>query len=218
MGEVASLGLHESQSRLWENRVGRSRAFWEHLFPRAQEIFHESLHDVTLDDFHFAVNHVAPSASRVQADEVTYNFHTLLRFDLERALVAGDLTAADVPCAWNEAYQHHLGVTPADDAEGCLQDSHWAAGLIGYFPTYTLGDVFGAQLFARANAELGDLDLAFRSGAFGDLREWLRDHVHRHGQRYRAATLVARVTGSPPDHRPLVETLRAKYTALYGIA
>jgi len=218
LGEPASLGVHESQSRLWENRVGRDRAFWEHVFPRAREVFHEALHDVTLDDFHFAVNAVAPSVNRVDADEVTYNMHVLVRFELERALLAGDLEASDVPDAWNEAYQHYVGVTPANDAEGCLQDSHWAGGLIGYFPTYTLGDVLGAQLFAKASAELGDLDSAFRAGEFGALREWLREHVHRHGRRYSSAALVARVTGSPPDHRPLVEALRARYAALYGIA
>jgi carboxypeptidase Taq len=218
LGEPASLGVHESQSRLWENRVGRSRAFWEHLFPRAREIFHEALHDVTLDDFHFAVNHVAPSLNRVDADEVTYNLHVLVRFELERALLAGDLQAADVPAAWNEAYRHHLGVTPPSDAEGCLQDSHWAGGLIGYFPTYTLGDVFGAQLFAKAGDELGDLHAAFRAGEFGGLREWLRRNVHRHGRRYTSAALVERVTGTPPDHRPLVDALRGKYAELYGIA
>jgi carboxypeptidase Taq len=217
MGEAASVGIHESQSRLWENVVGRSRAFWEYFFPRARQVFHETLHDVGLDDFHRAVNHVEPTPVRVRADEVTYNLHVLVRFELEQALVTGDLSAADVPAAWNEAYRHHLGIVPRDDREGCLQDGHWGAGMIGYFPTYTLGNVFAAQLFARAAAEVGDLDAQFARGEFGGLLGWLRDRVHRHGRRYPAARLIERATGAPPDPRALVEALRQKYGALYGV-
>ena len=197
--------------------MGRSRPFWEHFFPRARQVFHEALHDVSPDDFFFAVNHVEQSCNRVRADEVTYNLHVLVRFELEKALVAGDLKAADLPAAWNEAYRHHLGITPANDADGCLQDGHWGAGMIGYFPTYTLGNVFAAQLFARAAAELGDLDGQFARGDFGGLLGWLRDRVHRHGHRYPAARLIEAATGSPPDHRPLVEALRHKYGELYGV-
>ena len=215
MGDTASLGVHESQSRLWENRVGRSRPFWEYLFPRAHEVFHDALHDVALDEFYFAINNVAPSLNRVKADEVTYNLHVVARFELERALIAGDLQVADVPEAWNQAYQRYLGITPSNDAEGCLQDSHWSGGLIGYFPTYTLGDVFGAQLFAKANDELGDLAAAFRAGEFSVLLDWLRAKVHRQGRRYRGETLIERVTGSPPDYRPLIQGLRRKYSELY---
>jgi carboxypeptidase Taq len=217
MGESGSLGVHESQSRLWENLVGRSRPFWEHFFPLARQVFHEALAGVTLDEFHFAVNHVEASCNRVRADEVTYNLHILVRFELERALMAGDLKVADVPAAWNEAYRHYLGVTPPNDAEGCLQDGHWAAGLIGYFPTYTLGNLFAAQLFAKAAEELGDLDAQLARGEFGGLLGWLRAKVHRQGQRYLAARLIERVTGSPPDHRPLVQGLRRKYGELYGV-
>jgi carboxypeptidase Taq len=217
MGEAPSLGLHESQSRLWENTVGRSRPFWEHFFPRARQVFHETLADVTLDGFYFAVNHVEPSFIRVGADELTYNLHILVRFEMEQALVAGDLRPADLPTAWNERYRHYLGITPPDDARGCLQDGHWAAGMIGYFPTYTLGNVFAAQLFASARQASGDLDLQFAFGDFGGLLGWLREHVHRHGHRYPAADLVRHATGSPPDHRPLLEALRAKYGELYGI-
>src|SRR5262249_23747606 len=141
-GEVLSLGLHESQARLWENAVGRSRSFWQHFFPAAQSAFPGPLADVCLDEFHFAVNAVEPSLIRVGADEATYNLHILIRFELERALLNDDLTTADLPGAWREAYRHYLGVVPNDDAEGCLQDGHWAAGMFGYFPTYTLGNVF----------------------------------------------------------------------------
>ncbi|HEX3234960.1 MAG TPA: carboxypeptidase M32 [Gemmatimonadales bacterium] len=217
MGEAASVGMDESQARFWENRVGRSRSFWEHFFPAARRLFPESLGDVELDQLHFAVNGVSPSLIRVNADEVTYNLHTLVRFDLERALISGKLAAADVPDAWSDGYRHHLGVTPENDAEGCLQDGHWADGLIGYFPTYTLGDVFGAQLFARAAAELGDLDEQFARGEFAELVRWLGERVYRQGGRHPSTRLIEVVTGSAPDHRPLVDALAAKYGALYDL-
>jgi carboxypeptidase Taq len=217
MGEAASLGVHESQSRLYENLVGRSRAFWQHFFPLARRTFPEALADVALDDFHRAVGAVRPSLIRVRADEVTYNLHILVRFELERALLSGDLPAGDLPAAWAEAYHRHIGLTPDDDAEGCLQDGHWASGLVGYFPTYTLGNVFAAQLFARADADLGGLEQAFARGEFGGLLGWLRERVYGQGQRYPAARLIERATGSPPDPGPLVRTLRARYGELYGL-
>jgi carboxypeptidase Taq len=217
MGEAVSLGMHESQSRLWENTVGRSLPFWRHFFPLARQHFPEALRDVRLEDFYFAVNRVEASAIRVRADEVTYNLHILIRFELEQALVSGDLKAAELPAAWTEAYRHYLGVTPANDAEGCLQDGHWAAGLVGYFPTYTLGNLFAAQLFARAREDLGDLDGAFAKGDFGGLLRWLREMVHRQGRRYSAARLMEHATGSPPDSRPLVQALEQKHRVLYGV-
>jgi carboxypeptidase Taq len=217
MGEAVSLGLHESQARLWENAVGRSRPFWEHFFPRARQVFHQVLADVTLEQFHAAVNAVEPSVIRVRADEVTYNLHILIRFELERALVSGDLKPADLPAAWDEGYRRYLGLTPANDREGCLQDGHWSGGLIGYFPTYTLGNLFAAQLFARAAEELSDLDGHFARGEFAELHGWLRDKVYRQGHRYPAARLIEHVTGSPPDQLPLIQGLRQKYGELYGI-
>jgi carboxypeptidase Taq len=213
MGEAVSLGVHESQSRLWENRVGRGRAFWEFAFPIAREIFPDALGDAGAEAVHFAVNHVARTPIRTRADEVTYNLHTLVRFELERAMIAGDLVAADVPQAWNEGYRRYLGITPPSDAEGCLQDSHWSAGLIGYFPTYTLGDVYSAQLIGAAAPS--DADIA--RGDFRPLLGWLRTHVHCHGQRFTAAQLVEQATGSPPDHRPLIAWLRRKYSDLYDL-
>jgi carboxypeptidase Taq len=216
-GEVPSVALHESQARLWENLVGRSRAFWEFFFPQARGIFHEALDDVTLDDFYGAVNHVAPTLIRASADEVTYNLHVLARFDLERALVGGDLMPADLPAAWNEAYRRYLGITPTNDAEGCLQDGHWASGLVGYFPTYTLGNLFAAQLFARAETELGGFDGPFAHGRFDGLLGWLRDRVHLPGGCYPAPVLIERATGAQPDHRAFVQALRKKYGELYGL-
>ena len=217
LGDSASLGLHESQSRLWENRVGRSRAFWEHLLPQARAAFPAALGDVGLDEMVFAVNEVAPDLNRVRADEVTYNLHILVRFELERALLEGRLAAADVPAAWNAAYRELLGLDPPDDADGCLQDTHWASGLFGYFPTYTLGNVYAAQLFEAAERQLGGLEDDFRAGRFERLLGWLRENVHRPGRRLPAAEIVRRATGSPLDPAPLVAALRRHYGGLYGI-
>ena len=217
MGEAVSLGIHESQSRLWENVVGRSRPFWEFWYPIAQRVFHHALSDVSLDALHFAINEVKPSLIRVQADEVTYNLHVLIRFELELALLKGDLPVADLPSAWNQKYEKYLGITPQGDADGCLQDIHWSAGLIGYFPTYTLGNMNAAQLFDAASRELGDFSDGFRRGDTSALLDWLRSKIHRQGQRYRATKLIERVTGSPISHRPLIAELKSKYGSLYRI-
>ena len=217
IGEPASVGMDEAQARFWENRVGRDRRFWEHFYPRARAAFPESLGDVPLEEFHFAVNRVVPSHIRVQADEVSYNLHIMIRFELERALISGSLAVADLPDAWNAACLGTLGLAPRNDAEGCLQDGHWADGMIGYFPTYTLGDVFAAQLYACAEGELGDLGEHFARGEFAPLVQWLGRRVYRAGARLPSARLIEAVTGSPPDHRPLVGILTEKYAALYGI-
>ena len=217
MGEAASLGIHESQSRLWENFVGRSRAFWEHWLPRARQAFPDAWDGVDLDALVFAINDVRCSFIRVDADEATYNLHIVLRFELEQALIAGDLAVADLPAAWNERMTRDLGSAPPDDAQGCLQDIHWSGGSFGYFPTYTLGNLYAAQFFAKAQADLGDLGEQFRRGEFLPLREWLREKIHRHGQRYRAADLVAAVTGEPLNPVYLLRHLREKLGTLYGV-
>jgi carboxypeptidase Taq len=216
-GTFASLGIHESQSRLWENQVGRGRPFWEYFYPKAQRTFPEALGDVGLDEFVFAVNDVRPSFIRVEADEATYNMHIILRFELEQALVAGDLEAADVPAAWNEKFEKSLGLKVPDDRRGCLQDIHWSGGGIGYFPTYTLGNLYAAQLMAGARRDLGDPDADFRRGEFGQLKGWLNEKVHRAGRRYGAGELCRRVTGEALWPEPLVSYLRQKYAPLYGI-
>ncbi|HYV35082.1 MAG TPA: carboxypeptidase M32, partial [Gemmataceae bacterium] len=214
LGEAASLGLHESQARLWENAVGRSRGFWQHFYPAAQQAFPGALRNVGLEDFHLALHHVAPTCNRVRADEVTYNFHIAIRFELERALITGDLPPADLPAAWNERYQRDLGIVPPDDAEGCLQDGHWAAGLFGYFPTYTIGNLMAAQLMTQAHEDLGDLEEPFSRGDFGGLLEWLRRHVHEQGARLPAGELIKRVTGAGPQCRSLVHALRQRYAQI----
>ena len=211
MGEAISIGVHESQSRLWENLVGRSEGFWLHFYPQLQSTFYDAFHDVSLEAFRRSINHVEPHLIRVEADEVTYNLHVVIRFELERALLDGDLTAVDLPGAWNELYQRYLGITPPDDRTGCLQDIHWAEGLIGYFPTYTLGNVYSAQLFAAAERAIGPLEDAFAVGEFGELRRWLADNIHRHGMRYRADEMIARVTGSGPDPLTLIRSLATRY-------
>jgi carboxypeptidase Taq len=211
MGDAVSLGIHESQSRLWENYVGRSLGFWRHFYPQLQSEFPNALHDISLDTFRRSVNRVSPGLIRVQADELTYNLHIVIRFELERALLSGDLLAADLPAAWNEAYERRLGITPKDDTTGCLQDIHWADGLIAYFPTYTLGNVYAAQLFAAAERAIGPLEEAFAEGNFRTLRTWLRDNIHRHGKRYKPAELIERVTGSAPDPSSLIESLSRRY-------
>ena len=211
MGEAASLGLHESQSRLWENFVGRSAGFWRCFYPRLVKTFPNALASTSLEKFRFGINRVEPGVIRVEADELTYNLHIVIRFELERSLLSGDLVAADLPGAWAELYQKYLGVTPADDRTGCLQDIHWAEGLIGYFPTYTLGNVYAAQLFAAAERDVGPLEEAFARGDFSGLHKWLRDNVHRHGMRYRSSAIVERATGSPPDPSALISSLSSRY-------
>ncbi len=217
-GQAVSLGIHESQSRMWENLVGRSRAFWEHFFPQAQAMFGAALADVRLDDFYFAINDVRPSLIRTESDEATYNLHILVRFELEQALLLDELRVADLPAAWREKYRHYLGIEPPNDADGVLQDVHWSSGAIGYFPTYSLGNLYAAQLFEQAVRELGDLHAMFRRGEFVPLRDWLRNHVHSHGRRYRASELARRVTGVPLSHEALLRHLRGKFAPLYGLA
>ncbi len=216
MGESASLGIHESQSRMWENQVGRSKPFWRHFFPQAQRLFRDSLGGVKLDDFYAAINNVAPSYIRVEADEATYNLHILLRYELERAMVKGDLKPADVPGEWDKRFKDYFGIEVDNVANGCLQDVHWSAGLMGYFPTYSLGNLHSAQFFAKALEDMPDLMDQFEQGIFGNLREWLRKNIHKHGSRYRAGKLCEKVTGKPLSHKPLMDYMYAKFSEIYG--
>jgi carboxypeptidase Taq len=216
-GQYISLGIHESQSRLYENFVGRSRSFWQFFYPQAKQAFPDALRDVSVEQWLFANNDVRPGFIRVEADEATYNLHILLRFELEQALVSGDLAPADVPGAWNERMRHYLGLTPPDDAHGCLQDIHWSSGGIGYFPTYTLGNLCAAQFFEQASKDLGDLDAQFAAGEFRPLLSWLNENIHRHGRRYTARQLVKRVTGRDLSAEPLLNHLRRKASEFYGV-
>ncbi len=216
-GEAVSLGIHESQSRMWENQVGRSRTFWEHCYPQAQEAFPAALDGVPLDDFYRAINDVRPSLIRVDADEVTYNLHVLVRFEIETALFDKTLEVAELPEAWNAKYREYLGVESPTDSDGVLQDVHWSEGLFGYFPTYALGNLYAAQFFEQAKRDIPDLEAGFAKGEFTELREWLRQHVHSQGRRHTPADLVERVTGEPLSHQCLLDQLTRKFGGIYRL-
>jgi len=213
----ASYGIHESQSRLWENLVGRSRPFWQYAFPGLRQRFPAQLASVDAELLYRAVNRVRPSLIRVEADEVTYNLHIILRFELEQALVAGDLDAKDLPEAWNAKMAEFLGVTPPNDANGVMQDIHWSYGLIGYFPSYTIGNIASVQLFEGAQRAHPGLVEDIRLGRFSTLLGWLRDHVHAHGRKFLPKDLLLRATGSPLTPEPYLRYLRQKFGEIYGL-
>lgn len=215
-GSYVSLGIHESQSRMWENLVGRSQSFWRHFFPKLKDVF-PAIADVSPEAFFFAINAVQPSLIRVEADEATYNLHIIIRFELEQALLTADLPVADLPTAWREKYQKYLGIEPPNDADGCLQDIHWSAGLIGYFPTYSLGNLYASQFYEQADKELGGLDKQFALGEFLPLRDWLNKNIHQRGQCYTASQLAQLVTNKPLSHAPLMRHLQSKLQPLYGL-
>ncbi len=210
-----SYGTHESQSRLWENLVGRSRAFWRLHFPRLQSHFPQQLADVDAEAFYRAVNRVRPSLIRVEADEVTYNFHIMLRVEIEMALLEGTLKVADLPEAWNAAVQAYLGLTPPDDGRGVLQDIHWSTGLFGSFPTYTIGNVMSAQFFAAARRDLPGLDDALTRGDYAPLRGWLTEHIYRHGHAFSPEELLIRSTGCGLTVEPYLAYLGEKFGELF---
>ena len=217
LGGATSLGVHESQSRLWENLVGRSRAFSRWLFPQLKTTWPTAFGATDAEVFYRAVNKVEPSLIRIEADEVTYNLHVMLRFELECALLTGELEVADLPDAWDAKMQEFLGITPPTDAQGCLQDVHWSCGLIGYFPTYSIGNLLSGQLWHRLRTALPDLDEQIEDGQFSPLLDWLHEHVHGYGRKYLPRELVVKATGEPLTSRCYVDYLRAKYADIYGI-
>jgi len=212
----ASLAIHESQSRLWENLVGRSLAFWEHFYPRLQEYFPQ-LAGISLETFYKGINKVEPSLIRVEADEATYNLHIMLRLELEIALVEGKVRVQDLPQVWNAKMQEYLGILPTNDAEGVLQDVHWSNGYLGYFATYALGNLVSAQLWEAIHRDLPDLEDQIRSGQFAHLLAWLREKIHRHGRKYEPQELVQRVSGSKIDPAPYLRYLQTKFRPIYGL-
>jgi carboxypeptidase Taq len=211
LGSGTSSAVHESQSRTWENLVGRSPGFWRWFYPQLQEIFPTALRGVDEAAFVAAVNAVRPDLIRGDADEVTYGLHIILRFELERELVAGTVAVRDLPEIWTARMHEYLGVEVPDDARGVLQDMHWSIGLFGYFPTYQLGNVVSLQIWEKASAELGDQEEQFARGDFAPLREWLRERIYRHGSRYPPRELLRRVTGSDLDPEPYLQYLRTKF-------
>jgi len=217
LGNDRDLSVHESQSRLWENHVGRSRAFWKQFLPTFQERFPETA-EATVEDAYEAVNQVyEDNLIRVEADELTYHLHIVVRFEIERDLIRGDLAVEDVPEAWNDKYEQYLGIRPDTDSEGCLQDIHWSHGNFGYFPTYSLGSVMAAQLYAAAEDDIDDLDAKVAAAEFDDLQEWLASNVHRHGARYETNELVERATGEGLSADAFTDYVEEKYGELYDL-
>jgi carboxypeptidase Taq len=211
LGTGTSSAIHESQSRTWENLVGRSTGFWRWFYPDLQSLFPDVLGAVDEEQFVAAVNAVRPDLIRIDADEVTYGLHIILRFEIERELLAGTLAVGDLPEAWNARVRDYLGVEVPDDAHGVLQDMHWSIGLFGYFPTYQLGNVISVQIWERAQAELGDLDEQFARGEFGPLRAWLTEQVYRHGRKFQPEDLLRRITGGEIDAKPYLAYLERKF-------
>lgn len=217
LGEAASLGIDESQSRMWETITGRSYPFWQHYYPLLQKEFPEHLGEIPLDEFYKAVNIVKPTLIRTDSDEVTYNLHIMVRFELERGLLEGSIKPADIPEAWNEKMRIYLGIVPKADSEGCLQDIHWSLGGIGYFPTYTLGNLYAAQFFEKYTQENPNWETDFRNGQFAPLRNWLKTHIHKYGRMYLPEDLCKKVTGKPLSELPFLNYLQKKYSALYHL-
>ena len=215
LGLHAGMAVHESQSRLWENQVARSRAFWRRFEPRWRELFPAQTAGVTSDELYLAVNAVEPTLIRVDADEVTYNLHIVLRFELEKKLFTGELAVRDLPAAWRAASRELIGLEPANDREGVLQDVHWSDGAFGYFPSYCLGNMIAAQLWARVRVLRPAIEEEFARGDFAWLLGWLRENIHTQGRRFSATELVQRVTGEPLSPRHLVAYLRERYGGLY---
>ena len=217
LGDSVSLGIHESQSRLWENCVGRSRPFWRFFYPILQQTFPDQLKAIEVDRFYAAINRVKPSLIRVEADELTYNLHIMLRFEIERALLEEQLNPHDLPEIWREKMQQYLAIEPERDADGVLQDVHWSMGSLGYFPTYTLGNLYAVQLYEQAARDLPQLEQDLASGQLLPLRRWLEQKVHRWGRMFPPDRLVERVTGSTLTPEPFLRYLEQKYRPLYGL-
>ena len=214
-----SLGMHESQSRMWENLVGRSLPFWRHFFPRLQELHPDALGGYDAEQWYREVNATSPSLIRVEADEATYNLHIILRFELEQAMLADEFPLEQLPEEWNRRMWDYLGIEVPNDTEGVLQDVHWSGGSIGYFPTYALGNLISAQIWEKVTADLPDLDDSFEQGEFGPLRDWLRENLHRHGRKFTPGETLERVVGTAEiDPEPYVRYLREKLASIYGIA
>lgn len=216
LGECASLGIHESQSRLWENLIGRSLAFWRFALPRLREYFPERVANASPEDMFGAVNQVERSLIRVEADEITYNLHIIIRFEIERRIIAGEVDVDELPSLWNRLTKEYLGIDVPNDAMGVLQDTHWASGLFGYFPTYSLGNLYAAQLWATIRREIPDVDARIERGDFATILAWLRDRIHRHGRQYRPGELIERATGEALNPAYLTRYLSEKYGQLYG--
>jgi carboxypeptidase Taq len=213
----ASMALHESQSRLWENLVGRSKEFWTCFYPRFQSLFSDTLANVSLEGFYKGINKVEPSLVRVESDEATYNLHIMLRMEIEIALMEGSLAVKDLPAVWNAKMHEYLGITPPSDAMGVLQDIHWSGGSIGYFPTYALGNLISVQLWEKIEEDIPTLQSQIRAGDFTSILAWLREKLHRHGAKFDPQDMVLKITGSKITPEPYLRYLKQKYSEIYGL-
>ena len=217
LGESISLGIHESQSMIWENNVGRSLEFWKHLYPKLQKTFPKPYATLDLETFYKTLNRVEPGFIRVEADEVTYNLHIIIRFEIETALINGTLSVIDLPEAWNQKYKDYLGLEVPNDALGVLQDVHWSHGSIGYFPTYTLGKLYAAQFFATGKSKLSNLPYQLEHGEFAPFRDFLRQAIHRHGKSYSASQLIKEVTKNNLSADYFIQYIKGKYDSIYDL-
>ncbi len=217
LGSPASLSVHESQSRLWENCVGRGKAFWMHFYPILQVRFPTQLGSISLETFYAGMNAVKPSLIRTEADELTYHFHVMIRYELEKGVMEGSISAHRLRDAWNGAYQQYLGLTPPNDVQGILQDVHWSHGSFGYFPTYSLGSFYAAQFWEEAQRQLPGLIQETGAGHFNNLLHWLRQNIHRHGRRFRSEELCERITGRGLDVSAFTRYAREKYNGIYNL-
>ncbi len=215
--QQVSLGIDESQSRWWETLIGQSYFFWQYFFPLLQEEFPEQFGGIPLEDFHRAINAVKPGFIRIEADEVTYNLHIIVRFELEKALIEGSLKVKDIPDAWNDKMREYLGVSPEFDGQGCLQDIHWSLGFIGYFPTYTLGNLYSVQFFTTFEKVHPNWKEHISQGSLDFIRDWLKENIHKYGRQYTPSELCQKVTGKSLSEEPYVHYLKKKYSALYHL-
>lgn len=217
LGEYASLSIHESQSRLWENNVGRGAAFWQHNMPLLQKYFPAQFGNVSPDTFYKGINKVQPSLIRTEADELTYHFHVMIRYDIEKMLIAGNIQTKDIPAYWNEHYQQYLGIRVPDDKQGCLQDVHWSHGSFGYFATYSLGSLYAAQLYAAYNKQQPALEKQIAAGDHNGLLQWLRQEIHEHGRYYTSEQLCTQATGEALNSNYFIQYATDKYQGIYGV-
>ncbi|RAI99894.1 carboxypeptidase Taq [Chitinophaga skermanii] len=216
-GEAASLGIHESQSRLWENNVGRGLAYWQYNYPALQKEFANNLSNVSLEEFYHAINLVQPSLQRTEADELTYHFHVMIRYEIEKGLIEGSVSTKDLNHTWNQYYKQYLNVDVPNDGAGVLQDIHWSHGSFGYFPTYSLGSFYAAQFYAAAQRQMKDLSQNIATGDYHALLQWLRNNIHVHGRFYTSNELCEKVTGEPLNFKYFMDYAQAKYAGIYGI-
>ncbi|HRP60845.1 MAG TPA: carboxypeptidase M32, partial [Vicingus sp.] len=216
-GSYLSLGIHESQSRLWENNVGRSRVYWNYNFRRLQEVFQVNLGHFTTDDFYKAMNIVKPSLIRTSADELTYHFHVLIRYEIEKELIAGSIEVEDLPTVWNKKYKEYLNIDVPSDSQGVLQDIHWSHGSFGYFPTYSIGSFYAAQFYNQAKKEIDQLEYQIEIGNLKPLLDWLREKIHQHGRLFAADELCEKITGEKLNFKHFLNYAKKKYNKLYNL-